>query len=196
MKFVDPDGRAFGFEVDDENQVININVDIYIYGKAADITLAEKFQKAIENEWNKEFHYDYQGKSYSVNFNVNVKVCNPIQRFNPFNKKSDAYIAISNNPYSTSRVNSSTTSGQWRGVGYGGFSIDSDNPAPHEFGHILGFTDYYDKSKNPMPGWEGNIMGEVPMAGIVEQKNIDTLCNAIVQTKRKVGYICPRNFPY
>ena len=63
---------------------------------------------------------------------------------------------------------------EWRSHGRGGNSLEDDNPAPHEFGHLLGFRDRYTDSKGREPGWERNIMGN-SREGDTEQRNIDIL---------------------
>lgn len=192
MKYVDPDGRAFGFEVDDEKKTIEINVNIHIYGKLATDELAKKFEDTINEEWNKNFSYKYNKQEYTVIFNVQVDVATKRQRYSIKNKLNDIYIKITDDKYFTSNINYSTLSGTWRGVGYGGFSLDNDNPAAHEFGHILGFNDYYNaESEKIQEYWKGNIMGEPALAGKVEQKNIDILCNVIMKQKSKKGYVWP-----
>lgn len=69
--------------------------------------------------------------------------------------------------------------GQWRANGRGGLTLAQDDPAPHEFGHLIGLTDRY-SSSGANAGWTGNIMAEPAMKGIVEQKNIDAVLSHIV----------------
>lgn len=67
--------------------------------------------------------------------------------------------------------------GVWRGTG-----LAFSDPAPHEFGHLVGLDDrYYGDlwaflgKSGPKPGWAGNIMAEPPGFGAVQQKNIDAI---------------------
>lgn len=62
--------------------------------------------------------------------------------------------------------------------------MSADDPAPHEFGHLLGLKDRYKgvfesffSGDGPEPGWAGNIMGEPAGAGAVDQRNIDPILN-------------------
>ena len=64
--------------------------------------------------------------------------------------------------------------GVWRG--------NAPDPAPHEFGHLLGLADRYTDFIGPNPGWQGNIMAEGAMRGTVEQKNIDTIVSPFVKS--------------
>jgi RHS repeat-associated protein len=44
----------------------------------------------------------------------------------------------------------------------------------HEAGHLMRHDDKYDKkTKHPFPGWQGNIMAQVP--GLTEEKNIEEI---------------------
>lgn len=75
----------------------------------------------------------------------------------------------------------------------------------HEFGHLLGLGDRYDKkTKRVHPGWEGNIMGAefLPMdernkekkRTIVEQRNIDEFFSQVKTTESGQAlknYCCP-----
>ena len=77
----------------------------------------------------------------------------------------------------TSRVKY-TNQGFLRGEGRNGFNIRDDNPAPHEFGHIIGLADKYIKNgpqeNQPVDdSWSNNIMGA--WNGKVEKKNLDIL---------------------
>ena len=69
--------------------------------------------------------------------------------------------------------------GIWRSIGRSEgrntLSLEQDNPVLHEFEHILGLPDRYDKQTNrPYKGWENNIMGD-SKNGTVEARNIEEL---------------------
>ena len=73
-----------------------------------------------------------------------------------------------------------TQSGVLRGFGRNGMDIRDDNPAPHEFGHMLGLKDKYSKSKEaygtPINDiWEKNIMANPAGKGMVEKKNLEAV---------------------
>jgi hypothetical protein len=123
------------------------------------------------------------GKSYSVNFQVNVSVGKKPGLFSRiwnalFGTKN--YVkANSNSDFTQSNVRMGFL-GEWRTNGRGGLSLSNDNPAGHEYGHMLGFMDRYDKTTfSPNEGWEGNIMAEPAMRGHVDQYNINALGNYI-----------------
>ena len=93
--------------------------------------------------------------------------------------------------------------GNWRAVGRGTRTLSQDNPAGHEFGHLLGFDDRYDyNTQNPKPGWEGNIMAEATYKpSIVEQRDINRMVDYISNQKifgyqRKHGNIRPWRMLY
>lgn len=83
-----------------------------------------------------------------------------------------------------------TQFGVLRGFGRNGMDIRDDNPAPHEFGHMLGLKDKYSKSKEaygtPINDiWEKNIMANPAGKGMVEKKNLDILLLSLIE---KYGY--------
>ena len=118
---------------------------------------------------------ELNGITYDVVFDVQVELYNPDNpsdkpgffsgKNNPFSR--DNYIEI-DNKCRRSFVRGGDE-GTWRSEGREGKSLASDNPAPHEFGHLLGFKDRYGE-KGAQNGWEGNIMAEPAMKGRVEQK--------------------------
>ena len=58
--------------------------------------------------------------------------------------------------------------------------IAQDDPAPHEFGHLLGLGYRYTDSKGANTGWAGNIMAD-GQNGKVEQKNVDAIVSDAVK---------------
>lgn len=74
--------------------------------------------------------------------------------------------------------------GEWRGSGRNGLSLSQDNPAPHEFGHLMGLGDRYTDAKGTNPGWKGNIMGEATTEK-VEQRNINGMIGEAMKAYEK-----------
>ena len=71
-----------------------------------------------------------------------------------------------------------------------------NNSAAHEFGHILGLDDKYNRDSNehePLPGWETNIMAgsrdENEKPRQVEQRNIDMFLENAMKSGATVYYI-------
>jgi hypothetical protein len=62
--------------------------------------------------------------------------------------------------------------GVWRGKPLLAPTLLEDNPAPHEFGHIVGLNDRNTRGV-PQKGWELNVMGDWRMPA--EQRNIDAI---------------------
>lgn len=60
---------------------------------------------------------------------------------NPFNR--DNYIELPENVRDNRSFVKNGDEGQWRGYGRSGQSLQQDNPAVHEFGHLMGLGDRY-----------------------------------------------------
>ena len=198
IRYTDPDGRTATYSVDNENKTININVDIIIYGKDATNQIAQEYKKGIEDAWGGNHTANINGERYSVNFNVNVTVGKSpglLKRlWNSFFGTKNFIKADASN---TRSYVQSGFMGEWRIQGRGGKTLAADNPAAHEFGHLIGFKDRYTDTGGTMPGWAGNIMGEPAMFGVVEQRNIDAITGYITQPNmRKNGVIRPKAMFY
>jgi hypothetical protein len=135
---------------------------------------------------------EVNGENYSVNFDVNVKV----------GKTPGFLTKVWNALFGTKNyINVDTSNsrsfvqlgylGTWRAVGRNGLSLADDNPAAHEFGHLLGFFDRYSDTNGVFPGWNGNIMAEPAMRGNVEQRNINALGSFMTQKSKTHGVIRP-----
>ena len=194
IKYVDPDGRTAKYSIDEESTTVTIQVDIVIYGNDATDALAKEYQTGIEAAWGQDsngnqWQTEINGKQYFVKFDVNVSVG---KRPGFFTKLWNAffgtknYIKADRNMHRSNVVNGFL--GTWRTEGRR-TSLSNDNPAAHEFGHLIGFQDRYSDVSGTHLGWEGNIMGEAAMRGCVEQRNIDALGGYISNKGRLRGTI-------
>ena len=195
VKFVDPDGRDATVVINGLN--VTINVNIYIYGSGASQATAKMMEDNIKKYWCKNPENNQQwtytdnelNKSFSINFNISVKLYDSEDPektpglfsgvYNPFNR--DNFIEIKD--IQRSNVVGGDE-GVWRSKGRGNRNLKDDDPSVHEFGHLLGFKDRYSK-KGANKGWEGNIMAESVMKGKVEQRNIDALMRPIITQYKK-----------
>jgi RHS repeat-associated protein len=191
IRFIDPDGKDATICIMDNN--ITIAVNIYIYGSGATSEIAKTMQQDIMKFWGKNadtntnwtYKDNKKKKEYNVTFDVNVKLYdkeNPSSipglfsgRYNPFNR--DNYIEVTDTDRS---YVSGGDEGVWRSNGRNGKTLSQDDPAVHEFGHLLGFDDRYTDKFGSNEGWKGNVMAEPTMKGKVEQRNINALVTPIV----------------
>lgn len=175
------------------DQTITIESTVYLYGSGATQGIADTFERQIRAEWGQNpatgqpwtYTDPESGQTYDVQFDVNVEMYNPDNpggtpglfsgRFSPWNRDNFIEVTAENG---RSYVRGGDE-GQWRAHGRNGRTLANDNPAAHEFGHILGLPDRYFKSGpdegKPRPGWENNIMGRAAGQGNVEQRDINAL---------------------
>ena len=203
IKYNDPTGETASYSIDDENKTITINVEIIIFGKDATSEIAQIYEKGIMDAWGGEWTANYNGEEYKVSINANVKLG---KRPNIFQKIWNFFFGTKNYVNVENRERAYVVFGfygNWRAVGRGTRTLSQDNPAGHEFGHLLGFDDRYDyNTQNPKPGWEGNIMAEATYKpSIVEQRDINRMVDYISNQKifgyqRKHGNIRPWRMLY
>jgi hypothetical protein len=197
VKYVDPNGETATYSIDDENKTVAINVDIVLYGDGATNEIAQVYKKGIEDAWGGSWSTNINGEQYSVNISVNIKVGEA---------PSTDDISSNRETGTTNYINASASiprsnvvggfMGNWRTKGRESLTLENDNPAAHEFGHLLGFKDRYTGSE-VHKDWKGNIMGEPAMRGVVEQRNIDAISGYITQpSMSKNGVIRPRSMIY
>lgn len=151
LKHIDPDGRDGTLVIKGNN--ITINSNIYIYGSGATKATASQMQSDIMGRWNKGFSAQgVNGSYFNVKFDVKVGLyggkekSNPLivpESWNPSNRNNFVEVGASLNEVGRSFV-SGGDEGEWRGVGRNSMSLLQDDPAPHEFEHILGLDDRYD----------------------------------------------------
>ena len=151
LKYKDPDGKDGVISICGNN--ITVRSNIIIYGKDASSQLARIYKSGIMGTWGKETIYKYNGTTYNILWDVNVRVAAPQEKFD-FNGVNN-YIEVSmekNTSYVTNY-----NRGLFRGRNRIGNSLQEDNPAPHEFGHLLGLSDKYKNKRIPISKeWEGN----------------------------------------
>ena len=191
IKYIDPDGRTATYSIDHDNKTVNINVNIIIFGEDATNEIAQIYKDGIEDAWGGSWSTDIKGEQYTVNFNVNVSVG---KAPGLFKRLWNRFIGTNNFIKADASIDRSFVSsgflGTWRSEGRSGNTLANDNPAAHEFGHLLGFKDRYTDSGGADPNWRGNIMAESAMRGFVDQRNINAISAYITQpSKRSNGVI-------
>ena len=170
-----------GPEVDDGR--VSIDATIYIYGSGATREIADLYERGIDREWGRQpdgspwTYTSASGETYEVQFSADVKLYDPENperapgvfsgRLHPSNR--DNFIRVE--PVDRSVVWLGEN-GTWRSKGRDGRTLAEDNPAAHEFGHLLGLRDRYTRH-GAREGWEGNVMAESAGFGVVEQRDID-----------------------
>ncbi len=160
----------------------------------ANKSVAKAMEKQINKEWGGTHSYSDGKDTWTATISAKVKLGKPNGNGN-FTDGNN-YINITNvksltaiwkkkyNTDSNSSFVTNSDSGFWRGESRTkGQALSADNPAAHEFGHLLGLGDHYD-SNGPKATWQGNIMAEAAMEGHVEAKNTNPL---IAHTLKESG---------
>ena len=182
VRYVDPDGRHATYTIDRENKTVNITSSIIIYGDGATAEVAEIYQRGINAVWGGTYSTTIANETYTVSITATVTVGTRPESISDDDAQN--YIEV-NNTSNTSNVLSGHL-GEWRANGRDDRSLEQDNPAIHEFGHLLGLRDRYQAtydeqgvrtSTRPAEGWEDNIMGRT--GGVVDQRNIDSIMQRI-----------------
>ena len=185
IKHIDPNGKDGIISIYGDNIVIRAN--IILTGPYATSQLAGIYKAGIMATWGKQTTYEYQDKTYNLQWDINVYATGKDEEPN-FNGVNN-YMEVKMEPKTNSYVKRSQY-GVLRGFGRNEMDIRDDNPAPHEFGHMLGLKDKYSKSKEaygtPINDiWEKNIMANPAGKGMVEKKNLDILLLSLIE---KYGY--------
>ena len=170
---------------------ISIGATLYIYGSGATREVADLYERGIQQGWGRQpdgspwTYTSPSGETYEVQFRVDVRLYDPDHpervpgpfsgRLHPSNR--DNFIRVE--PVGRSNVWLGEN-GTWRSEGRDGQTLADDNPASHEFGHLLGLRDRYGRH-GAREGWEGNVMAEPAGAGVVEQRDIDRIVAKHVQ---------------
>lgn len=173
VNFVDPDGEDATVSYNDSTNTITITAIIYIYGSLATDELAANYKASIDCSWGAFNEVKIDGKWYNLNWDVSV--INIGECGGNFGQDGNNYMEVSNNKSSiTDRYIGKIRVP--RGL--------ADTPMAHEFGHMIGVSDKYDKQgnrTNPQSGWEGNIMAEEAGYGIVEPRNLEEALSSPVK---------------
>ena len=142
LMFVDPDGKDARVAI--AGNVIIISSNIYLYGNGATKAVASQMQQSIMKEWNNGL----KESGFDVRFDVNVNLYDGKERSNPFliseswnPSNRDNFIEVSSDTKRSYVLGGDE--GKWRADGRNGQTLAQDNPAPHEFGHLLGLNDQY-----------------------------------------------------
>ena len=168
--------------------LVTIATTIYIYGSGATQEVADTYSHGIWETWGQRpngmpwTYVSTSGETYEVRFNVAVELYDPDDptrapglfsgRLHPANR--DNFIRVEAD-LSRSFVWLGEN-GMWRSEGRDGDTLYEDNPAAHEFGHLLGLPDRYRLFRGgPRTGWEGNVMAMPAGHGVVEQRDIDRI---------------------
>jgi len=172
LKYWDPTGEDAVIKFNAVDKNITIRSTIFIHGKGATNEVASRMARNINQAWNQGLSYIDRSTdtTYSVNFYIDVTNDKPsiVDRF----KDDSNFIEVGNTDRSYVSAGKANN-GSWRD--------NEPDPAPHEFGHLIGLDDRYSDSSGVQSGWEGNIMAEPAMRGTVEQKNINSLISPYSQ---------------
>jgi RHS repeat-associated protein len=206
VKYTDPDGQTASFEIDDENKTVNITIDIVIYGKDANVNVAQDYEQSILDQWGRDgsdnaWQMNINGENYSVNFDVNVTVGKRpglLKKWWNAHFGTKNYINVDNEFARPNVVNGYL--GTWIGSGTSqrnGYPFSMDNIPAHETGHLLGLRDRYSDNgagiSEPHTDWIGNIMAST--FGTVDQRNINAI-GGIISGHGKKGAIRSRGMIY
>ncbi|MGL1900705.1 MAG: hypothetical protein OCC49_01125 [Fibrobacterales bacterium] len=180
LRLIDPDGKDAILTKNDVDNTITIESTIFIYGDEASADVAEQIQGNIMDAWDNKEYMDEETKvKYKVV--LKLKVVSMGKDKDPLAAhvaKRDGINFIKIADPNTSYVNAANgRTGEWRGPSSW---EDYDNPAAHEFGHLIRLDDKYFSNKAGYPahpGWKGTIMGESPGEGVVTGKVMWNLLN-------------------
>lgn len=136
--------------------------------------LAANYKASIDGSWGAFNEVKIGGKWYNLDWNVSVT--NIGVSDGEFDQDGNNYMEVSNK---TSEIKN-WYKGRIR-IPRGA----ADTPMAHEFGHMIGLRDRYNKLNGrtyPEEGWEGNIMAEEVGFGVVEPRNLEEVLFLPVKT--------------
>ncbi|CAM2007562.1 hypothetical protein [Acanthopleuribacter pedis] len=173
---IDPDGKNAKVVIDEKQKTITVSAKIVVWGESADDKTAKMMEKNINDAWK---GHTYEDKANKKIYNVVFAVTVTYQKNRPADyekqAKNDSELNFIELPKGHKRsfvYKNPGYTGQWRGNDQ--ITASWGDPAPHEFGHLIGLKDRYTNGK-PDAKWKGNIMAEPAMKGTVEKRNIHTV---------------------
>ena len=191
VKYKDPNGQDCQIVFDYDNQTITITANVFIYGKYATQDNADLIKQNIMQVWGALTQYDSEDASYSLIWDVNVEILEECEEkdFNGVNN----YMEI------TDDVNIELS--HVKSVNQGKFLASAlenhAGTASHEFGHMLGLRDKYDKDAKTRYFIEtpnGTIVTQPPISeewsdnimytpyGSANYKNLDLLLSPFIKS--------------
>ena len=190
--FADHDGRDAKVAIDHNSRTVTVTANIFfLAGRGVGTNVAQYMQSSIVNAWDKGRTYTTEdGTQYAVKFNVNVRIIGYNEKiaYNGINN----YIEVVDEKIISNTKNAKE--GKWAK------DTPQKNSAAHEFGHILGLDDKYNRDSNdhePLPGWGTNIMAgsrdENGKPRQVDQRNIDMFLENAMKSGASVYYINVNN---
>jgi hypothetical protein len=137
VKYIDPDGKDAVISIN--GNTITITANIILTGSKATDELAKSYQQNIMNNWGQMNTYVYDQFIYHLDWNINVRVAKEGEKMvydgtNNFMEVTDKGSKVENSNH-----------GKIRGKGWNEKTLEETNPMSHEFGHMLGLKDKYQK---------------------------------------------------
>ncbi len=167
VRYVDPNGQDVLITVGD--RIITITAELILYGDGATEEIRDIYQKKINEVWGQVTKYRHNANlgglatEYDVEWDVNVRLKGLEENivYNGYNNDVEVIMDPAKLKNNTSTVEDSRRA-FFRGYGTDGYDLQSDNPAAHEFGHMLGLRDRYLRKGGksiPDKGFENDVMG-------------------------------------
>ena len=167
VRYVDPNGQDVLITVG--GRIITITAELILYGDGATEEIRDIYQKKINEVWGQVTKYRHNANlgglatEYDVEWDVNVRLKGLEENivYNGYNNDVEVIMDPAKLKNNTSTVEDSRRA-FFRGYGTDGYDLQSDNPAAHEFGHMLGLRDRYLRKGGksiPDKGFENDVMG-------------------------------------
>ena len=183
VNVIDKDGKRAEVSIRDNS--ITISSTIVMFGPNANYKLSQYFQKSIYDTWGALKEFEYNGRKYSITWNIKVRTNIKIKSIDNAKNQNPEFNYLRVDKTENSAVQG-TRIGHIRSTSRNGGDFAEDNPMPHEFGHILGHPDKYDSNNNPVsPDWKGNVMSELSGKGFPSEKNLEVILNSILEEHNK-----------
>lgn len=157
VAYTDPSGKDALMTI--QGNTITIKANVIIYGEYATDELAKIYQNKIDEVWGAERTFHYNDDVFNLIWDVSVRKIedNEEMVFDGINNYLDIPESIDRSGIYKRTMNT----GKLRDLGRHGMSIVEDNPAAHEFGHLLGLIDRYVDGDNTIwSNYRGDVMRE------------------------------------